>query len=277
MGASTRIPRSISLFGSYLTNTNAYFLAGTLVNALRLGILPTETTSWTGFLTAWMLIVNKYTDKKGSRTTGIKDQLRLIIKSVVKYDQTNHILDRIASSLAATLTDLETFNIKRINTKNKYRCVNGKHYRTRYTGHKTNRWWSDRCKMLQQSGQPSGHLFASRFISIYLYGGRCGTHGSRCSWTHQRTIEQRQLYPQPVTRQLWQKPVYLLSLVLHGKPCTIGTLDRVANFADIVVKGIKELRINNWLGVKVPYRGFRGKRKRHPRPLGNSLKISYTK
>jgi len=111
--ASTRIPRGIHQFFAYIVNTNAYLLLGTPNNGVRLGILPTESTTWAGFLVSWNAIINKYTDKKNSRTTLIKDSLNLIIANCVLFDQTNHILDRIASSLAVTLADLEAFNIKK--------------------------------------------------------------------------------------------------------------------------------------------------------------------
>lgn len=112
MASGTRIPRTIIPFNGYLVNTNTYLLAGTPNNATRLGLTPAETTQWTGFLTQWNPLFLKYLDKANSRTTTVIEQLNALIDKVVDFDQTNHILDRIASSTAATIIDLETFNIK---------------------------------------------------------------------------------------------------------------------------------------------------------------------
>lgn len=112
MPSATRIPRGIMPFNSYINTTNTYFLAGTPTNATRLGIVAAETTAWTGFLTAWNPLFAKYMDKKNSRTTVVIEQLNALIEKTVAFDQTNHILDRIASSTSATIADLETFNIK---------------------------------------------------------------------------------------------------------------------------------------------------------------------
>lgn len=110
--SSTRIPRGINFFNSYIVNTNTYLLTGTPNNATRLGLLASEQTQWTGFVTQWTPLYAKYTDKKSSRTTVIKDQLLNIIASCVRFDQQVHLLDRIAASPVVTIADLEMFNIK---------------------------------------------------------------------------------------------------------------------------------------------------------------------
>lgn len=112
MATGTRIPRSIHPFNGFLVNSNAYFLAGTPTNATRLGFTSSEITQWTSYLTQWSPLYLKYCDKANSRTTSIIEQLNAIIDKLVLFDQTNHILDRIASSTSATIIDLETFNIK---------------------------------------------------------------------------------------------------------------------------------------------------------------------
>jgi hypothetical protein len=96
-----------------MTNTNAYMLAGTPTNWSRLGWQQAEMTQWTGFNTQWAPLYAKYSDKKGSRTTAITEQLHLIIKQCIALDKTNHLLDRIAASPNATIIDLETFRIKK--------------------------------------------------------------------------------------------------------------------------------------------------------------------
>ena len=110
---TSRIPRTIDEFNPYIVNTNAYLLAGTPTNWSRLGWVQGEMTQWTGFVTLWNPLYPKYADKKGSRTTAIKDQLLLIIKQCITLDKTNHLLDRIAASPNATIIDMETFHIKK--------------------------------------------------------------------------------------------------------------------------------------------------------------------
>ena len=111
--ASARIPRGIDEFNTYIGNTNSYLLAGTPTNANRLGVTPEELTQWTGFATDWAPLYLKYSDKKNSRTTAIKDQLLEIIGNTTDFDQRNHVLDRIAASPNVTIVDMETFNIKK--------------------------------------------------------------------------------------------------------------------------------------------------------------------
>lgn len=109
----SRIPRTIERFNNYLSNTNTYLLDGNPSNAFRLGLLPAEVTSWSAFVSQWTPLYLKYIDKKGSRTTTIKNQLHSIIASCVKLDQTNHLLDRIAASPGVTVSVMEIFNIKK--------------------------------------------------------------------------------------------------------------------------------------------------------------------
>jgi len=114
MTTGARIPRGIDDFNPYYTNAIAYLLDGApTTNALRLGIIPDELTQMTGFATAWAPLYSKYSDKKNSRTTAVKDQLLEILGNVVSFDQDNHILDRIAASPNVTIVDMETFNIKK--------------------------------------------------------------------------------------------------------------------------------------------------------------------
>ncbi len=112
MTSRTRIPRSIDEFNSYIAITGGYLAEGNPTNASRLGITNAEVATWQGFGTTWLPLYLKYSDKKNSRTTAVKDQLIATINETVEYDQTYHIIDRIASSTSATITDWETFNIK---------------------------------------------------------------------------------------------------------------------------------------------------------------------
>jgi len=111
--SNSRIPRTIIKFNPFITNTNTYMLAGSPTNFSRLGWLQAEMNQWTAFVTAWVLLFVKYADKKNSRTTAVKDQLYLIIRQCIALDKTNHLLDRIAASPSVTITDMETFNIKK--------------------------------------------------------------------------------------------------------------------------------------------------------------------
>ena len=114
MATGARMPRGIDPFNNYFTNTVSYLQDGSpKTNAERLGILPAEQSTFEGFLTEWSPLYAKYSDKKKSRTTSVIDQLHIIIDNVVSYDQTNHILDRIAASPNVTVDDLVTFNIKK--------------------------------------------------------------------------------------------------------------------------------------------------------------------
>ena len=113
MSDGSRIPRGIDGFNPYITNTAAYLATGTPTNASRLGILDSEATVWAAMLSSWTPLFAKYSDKKNSRTTAVKDQLLEIITETIAYDQDNHILDRIAASPNVTIVDMETFNIKK--------------------------------------------------------------------------------------------------------------------------------------------------------------------
>ena len=118
MGNSkTRISRSISGFNADITTTNDYIMqlcpppVGQ-TNASRLGWLPDEITQWQLFGKNWALLYIQYSNKKGARTTNIKDQMKQIIKNCVAYEHKQHLYDRIAISLNATNADFEIFHIK---------------------------------------------------------------------------------------------------------------------------------------------------------------------
>lgn len=113
MGNSTRIPRGIDEYHDYMGITSSYFTAGAPTsNGVRLGILPEEITQWGEFGSKTATLYPKYIDKKNSRTTAVKDEILSVINETVAFDKKFHILDRIASSLNATVSDLATFNIK---------------------------------------------------------------------------------------------------------------------------------------------------------------------
>lgn len=113
MADAPRIPRGIDDCSQYLINTNNYLDSGTPNNAERLGILPEEAVKWSGFTNKYGPLYLLYSDKQNSRTTAIKNRLLSIIDEVTNFDQTNHLLDRIAASPNVTIADMATFNIKK--------------------------------------------------------------------------------------------------------------------------------------------------------------------
>lgn len=113
MTLTVRIPRGIDDCSQYLVSTNNYLDSGTPNNAVRLGFLPEETSRWAAINARFFPLYLLYSDKKKSRTTAIKDELLSIIDEFVMFDQTSHLLDRIAASPNVTIADMETFNIKK--------------------------------------------------------------------------------------------------------------------------------------------------------------------
>jgi len=109
--STTIVPRSIDKFNLYLIRTAAYLLLGTPANWSRFGWLTTENAAWQAFLTTWLPLYAKYSDKKGGYTTGIKDQLLQIIEDCVNLCATNHLLLSIQATRGVTITDLQTFNL----------------------------------------------------------------------------------------------------------------------------------------------------------------------
>ena len=109
--STTRIPRTISPMNVYINVAVPYFDLGTPKNSVRLGIEDEEVTTLKGFLTQWNLLYARYADKSGSRTTLVIDQLNNLIQDFIEFDKSHKLLDRIASSLEATVADFSTFNI----------------------------------------------------------------------------------------------------------------------------------------------------------------------
>ncbi len=112
MADGSRIPRSLEKLNGYLVNTSAYLATGNPTNGIRLGILLTEQTQWIAINTAWAPLYVKYSDKKNTRTTSIKDQLLVLRQKLIDLDRTVRFLDRIAASPVVTPVDLDVFNIK---------------------------------------------------------------------------------------------------------------------------------------------------------------------
>jgi len=113
MAGTTRIPKSILDFNTYINSTTTYLGQGSPeTNATRLNILDSEQQAWTALNTAWEPLFPLYEAKRTSRTILVTDELHEIIDQLRAYDKEHHILDRIAASPNVTVTDLSVFNIK---------------------------------------------------------------------------------------------------------------------------------------------------------------------
>ncbi len=108
-----RVPQKISDFNAYVNNTSDYLSGtdpGTGTRYVRLGLSDAEFNQWVGFRNQWNPLYSKYSDKKESRTTAIKDKLHKIIKDFTLFSR--DILNEIAGIRTSTIDDLEVFHIK---------------------------------------------------------------------------------------------------------------------------------------------------------------------
>jgi hypothetical protein len=108
---STRIPTSIPAFVAYMDDTDNYQLVNVPpINYVRWTWTAAQSAQWTVYRTQcdklWLL----YSNKKGSRTTDIKDQFRTLIKQTHKFDHDNKLLALIA--IKGSNSDWEMFHIK---------------------------------------------------------------------------------------------------------------------------------------------------------------------
>ena len=124
----TRIPEKIGDFNAYLNDTTNYLLAApapsplaaetagaalaVVPNYVRLGITDAEMNQWRNYHDQWNALYPLYTQKKQTRTTSIKDQLRIVQKNFSRFVHESSLFERIISSVNRTLNDLEEFHIK---------------------------------------------------------------------------------------------------------------------------------------------------------------------
>jgi len=108
----SRIPRKIAEFAAYMVSTDTY--QTTTTNFTRWGWSAVESAQWHTFRTQSDALYAQYSEKK-HRTTDIKDQMHKLVNDTIAYDQTHHLLDRIASTPMppAIMTDFEMFHIKK--------------------------------------------------------------------------------------------------------------------------------------------------------------------
>lgn len=114
----TRISRGIVGFDGDIRLTYEFMMKTSeppvgYCNWQRLGWLPDEIAQWGAYYTDWLPLYSLWLDKKGTRTTLIKDSLLLIIKNCSAYNQTHRLYDRIAVNPNALLSDYQTFHILR--------------------------------------------------------------------------------------------------------------------------------------------------------------------
>src|SRR5271157_1175004 len=105
-----RVPLDIIKFHPYINTTTAYLTANSNANATRLGITAAEVTTWSGFNTVDGQYYPNWGNKK-IRSTDLTNNLKANITNCHNFNRSNKLLDRIAASPAATLLDLETFDI----------------------------------------------------------------------------------------------------------------------------------------------------------------------
>jgi len=108
-----RVSQSPPIFNSYINNTANYLTAvsGGTANYVRLLVTDSEYNTWQNFRADWRdNLYPKYSDKKESRTTAIKDKVRKLMKDFTIF--VRPILNRISGAPLVTIDDLEVFNIK---------------------------------------------------------------------------------------------------------------------------------------------------------------------
>ncbi len=114
---NSRVPEGINDFNSHINSVFAYIMLASTppvggTNGSRIGWLPDEIAQVIDIHSRWQPLILLYTDKKGERTTLIKDSLLLLIKEYRDLNRSNNLYNRVAVSLNATLKDFEIFNIK---------------------------------------------------------------------------------------------------------------------------------------------------------------------
>ncbi len=79
----------------------------------RLELTSVQLPQWHGIETRWKPLYTLYCNKKTTRKTDVKDQLKLIIKESVALDRPDYLYDGIAININAIITGFETFRIIR--------------------------------------------------------------------------------------------------------------------------------------------------------------------
>jgi hypothetical protein len=105
------IPREIEGFNSYINQTNDYLILGSPTNAVRFGWTAQNLSDWQGFQSDWNPLYLKYSDKKESYTTAIKNSLIAIVLNAITYDRENKLILKIKATVGLTPDDCAVFKI----------------------------------------------------------------------------------------------------------------------------------------------------------------------
>lgn len=111
MASSPRIPRSIAPFNDYINTIVNYTLTGTPTNGDRLGLEKDEQLRMKEICDNWNTTWKLYADRSAGRTIAVTASMNGYITDFIDYNESHHLLDRIASSLNATELDYQIFNI----------------------------------------------------------------------------------------------------------------------------------------------------------------------
>jgi hypothetical protein len=105
------IPRDIPGYNTYIVTTTPYLTTGNPQKYAQFGWTQLQLQAWEAFLSDWNLLYPSYLNKKGSRTTDVKDDLMDIIKNQVAYDKTNELIMKIKATNGLTSLDCSMFHI----------------------------------------------------------------------------------------------------------------------------------------------------------------------
>jgi len=105
------IPRDIDGFHVYLNLTNDYLILGAPTNAVRFGWTAQNLSDWQAFQADWNPLYFQYSNKKGTYTTAIKDEMESIIAKAILYDWDNKLTLKIKATVELNSTDCNTFRI----------------------------------------------------------------------------------------------------------------------------------------------------------------------
>jgi hypothetical protein len=111
-GEKTNIPRDIPGYNVFIVVTTPYLTTGNPQKYLQFGWTQAQLQAWQAFLTDWNKLYPSYLDKKGSRTTDIKNDLLDVIKNHVAYDKTNKLIMKVKATNGLNSLDCSTFHIQ---------------------------------------------------------------------------------------------------------------------------------------------------------------------
>jgi hypothetical protein len=105
------IPRDITGYNTFIITTTPYLTTGNPQKYVQFGFSASQLATWQSYETQWNALYPSYLNKKGGRTTDVKNDLLNIIDAHVAYDKTNKLIMKIKATNGLTSTDCSTFNI----------------------------------------------------------------------------------------------------------------------------------------------------------------------